>query len=84
MLLSVQVVVTLLAAGHALVSDEEVLANVSCRGELGECRGDLLGGALSAASRSRSLWWGDVGRLDSVHVDVLLVAVGLERGCNTK
>jgi len=36
MLLTVQVVVALLAAGHALVSDEEVLANVSCRGELGE------------------------------------------------
>lgn len=73
-------VVALLATGHDFVSDEEALAKVSCLGELGEWRGDLLGGALSAASRSRSLWCGDVGRLDSVHVEVLLVAVGLEQG----
>ena len=68
------------AATHDTASEQEALAKPSCRGELGECRGDLLGGALSGASRSRSLWCGDVGRLDSVQVEVLLVAVGLERG----
>ena len=81
--LTVQVVVAWLAEGYDLASDEVELAKVSWRGELGEWRGDLLGGALSGTSRSRSRWCGELGRLDSVQVDVLLVAVGLERGYNT-
>ena len=73
---------------HAVGSLDELVfvsSGDSCRGELGEelgeCRGDLLGGAFSVSlSLSLSLWCGELGLLDSVDVEVLLVAVGVDRG----
>lgn len=83
-MLIVYVIVVLFVGGLDFVFDEDVFVKVLCLGELGEWRGDLLGGVFFVVLRLRFLWWGDVGRLDLVYVDVLLVVVGLEYGWKKK
>lgn len=67
-----------------MVFEKEVFVKVLCWGEFGECWGDLLGGVFFGVFWLCFLWCGDVGCLDFVYVEVLLVVVGLEWGWKIK